>query len=50
MYNQRSIEKNFCRRSLLDGVSFFDGLLLSMMLFVISSYVIFSLEVLMAER
>jgi len=36
-------------RSLLDDVSFFDGLLLSMMLFVISSYVIFSLEVLMAE-
>ena len=38
------------RRSLLGDVGFFDGILLSLMLFVISSYIIFSLEVLMAER
>ena len=38
------------RRSFLGELGFFDVLLLSLVLLVISSYIVFSLEVLMADR
>lgn len=39
-----------CRRSLLNDLGFMDVLLLSAVLLLLSSYIVFSLEVLAADR